>query len=254
MRKVLFLVLFFSVSVSTHLFASGTLTSRIDSANKYYKKSDYVSAIRVYEEILHGGTVSAALHYNLGNAYYRTGKPGYAILNYERGLRLNPSDEDLLHNLEIARARLLDKEDVLPQFFLYAWWESVQSALTLNGWTILTYIFYLALIISVAVLYLSSSFSVRKYFLYFSFATGILFLASGVNLAGKVYAGSNTKYAIIILPSVSVRSAPDEKGTESFIIHEGLKVKVEDNLEGWLRIRLRDGNTGWLKVSGAVMI
>lgn len=254
MNKILFLIFFFAVGASNNLFASDTFTARIDSANLYYKKSDFASAVRIYEELLREGTVSAVLHYNLGNAYYRTGKPGYAILNYERGLRLNPSDEDLLHNLEVARARLIDKEDVLPQFFLFAWWESVQSLLTLDGWTILTYIFYLALIISVVFLYLSSSFVLRKYFFYFSFLAGILFLISGINLAGKAYTGSNTKYAIVVSPSVSVRSSPDEKGTESFIIHEGLKVKVEDNLEGWLRIRLRDGNTGWLKEAGAVII
>lgn len=231
-----------------------TLTEKLISANGLYKKSDYSGAVLKYEEALKSGAVSASAYYNLGNAYYRTGKIGYAILNYERAAKLNPSDEDIQHNLAVARARITDKEDVLPQFFLFAWWAVLQSFFTLDGWAVTTFIFYLLLIISVMVLYLVKSLTVRRYFLYFSFFTGLMFFISGINLGARAYTGKTEKFAVIIKPSVSVRSAPDEKGTEAFIIHEGLKVKVEDELEGWFRIRLKDGNTGWLKEEAAAVI
>ena len=54
-------------------------------------------------------------------------------------------------------------------------------------------------------------------------------------------------YAIITTPSVVVRGAPDNSGTELFVIHEGLKVKVVEELGGWYNIRLSDGNEGWIK-------
>jgi SH3-like domain-containing protein len=49
-------------------------------------------------------------------------------------------------------------------------------------------------------------------------------------------------------PTVTVKSSPSEKGTNLFVIHEGLKVRVTDKLGDWLEVRLADGNKGWLMI------
>jgi SH3-like domain-containing protein len=56
----------------------------------------------------------------------------------------------------------------------------------------------------------------------------------------------NHTYAIVMQPTVTVKSSPSEKGTNLFVIHEGLKVKITDKLGDWLEVRLADGNKGWL--------
>ncbi|MEE9449119.1 MAG: hypothetical protein V3V72_03635, partial [Ignavibacteriaceae bacterium] len=51
---------------------------------------------------------------------------------------------------------------------------------------------------------------------------------------------------IIVIQSVTVKTSPDIKSTDTFIIHEGLKVKLENKLDDWVKIRLADGKMGWL--------
>jgi uncharacterized protein YgiM (DUF1202 family) len=56
--------------------------------------------------------------------------------------------------------------------------------------------------------------------------------------------------AIIMAPSVTVKSTPNEGGTDLFIIHEGRKVTIKDNtMKDWKEIQLEDGNAGWVPTS-----
>ena len=54
------------------------------------------------------------------------------------------------------------------------------------------------------------------------------------------------EYGIVMTPSVTVKGAPDDSGTELFVIHEGLKVRIIGSLGDWVNIRLEDGNEGWV--------
>ncbi|MDD4918062.1 MAG: tetratricopeptide repeat protein [candidate division Zixibacteria bacterium] len=72
-------------------------------ANARYEARDFAGAAGAYEDILKSGTASAQLYYNLGNAYFKQGDVGRAVLNYLRAQRLDPRDEDIRHNLEFAR-------------------------------------------------------------------------------------------------------------------------------------------------------
>ena len=62
------------------------------------------------------------------------------------------------------------------------------------------------------------------------------------------------EYAIVVQPSITVKSSPSETGTDIFVIHEGLKVQVKDSLGNWREIRLADGNQGWLPASSIEQI
>lgn len=55
------------------------------------------------------------------------------------------------------------------------------------------------------------------------------------------------KEAIVFAQTISVKSEPNEKGTDQFILHEGVKVEIFGEEENWLRIKIRDGNTGWIQ-------
>jgi len=56
----------------------------------------------------------------------------------------------------------------------------------------------------------------------------------------------NIKYGIVVNKVVLVKSAPDQSSKDEFQIHEGLKVKVEDKVDDWIKIRLDDGKIGWV--------
>lgn len=44
-----------------------------------------------------------------------------------------------------------------------------------------------------------------------------------------------------------MKSSPDEKGTDVFVLHRGVKVEITDELSDWVKIRLADGKVGWMK-------
>ena len=60
---------------------------------------------------------------------------------------------------------------------------------------------------------------------------------------------TNRKGAVIFSSTVTVKSSPDESGTDLFVIHEGLKVDIKEELSGWCNIKIADGSSGWVKQS-----
>lgn len=126
LKKFLLFLIFSSVMI----FAQPEVF--IQQGNRYYQKQDYNQAVQSYLKVLNEGYESAELYYNLGDAYYREGKLGYAILNYERALKLSPGDDDIRHNLALANSRTIDRLNTLPDFFLFQWWESFLALFTFS--------------------------------------------------------------------------------------------------------------------------
>lgn len=61
--------------------------------------------------------------------------------------------------------------------------------------------------------------------------------------------------AIVLSPSVTVRSTPSESGTGLFVLHEGHKIEIKDNsMREWKEIRLEDGKVGWIPASAIEVI
>lgn len=234
---------------SLNSFGNNSLVGDFTRANQLYTAAQYDSAVKLYETILDKGYESAELYYNLGNAYYKAGNIPKAILNYERARLLKPNDEEINFNLQLAQTMVVDKINVLPEFFLKRWWRSFSYWFSSNVWAIISLICFVIMLIGVAVYLFVATSVIKK----ISFYLSVLLLAvSQVSLSHslslkKERTAHNT--AIIMSPTVTVRSAPDENSTELFVIHEGTKVWIIDQVGDWLRIRIADGNNGWLKLS-----
>ena len=56
----------------------------------------------------------------------------------------------------------------------------------------------------------------------------------------------NEQPAIVFATETRVMSEPNTRGSEAFVLHEGTKVQVLDQLNDWKKIRLADGSTGWI--------
>ena len=241
-NKVLMILVLFAGS----LFAQSP-DELMKTGNQYFHDGNYEAAIQTYQKILSQGFESGALYYNLGNAYFKSGKLGWAIFNYEKGLKLEPNDEDLAYNLKIANARTFDKIQELPKLFIVAWWEGIITAFSVTGWSILVIMFYLVLIVSIAVYMLVR----RAFFQRIAFMSGSISLAvlllSLVFLFARVQREASTNYGILLSPTYTVKASPDSKSSDAFIIHEGIKFAVEDNVNDWVQIRLADGKVGWIQ-------
>ena len=87
--------------------AAGDFTEQMAKANESYEGGEYAQALEIYERLVEEGAVDPDLFYNLGNAYYKEGQPGRAVLYYKRALRLAPRDNDARTNLQLVSFRPL---------------------------------------------------------------------------------------------------------------------------------------------------
>jgi len=222
--------------------------------NEYFQKKQYDNAIESYRKLVNSGYEGTALYYNLGNAYYREGKIGYAILYYEKALKLSPGDEDIKHNLALANLKTIDKLESFPKFFLFEWWEGLLALFSASGWTIVTYIFYILLILSVAFYFYSRNHYQQKAVVISGLSGFILLVLSCTLLVIKFNKELNIKSGVVVENTVNVKLSPDAGSNDAFIIHEGLKVRLEDEVDNWIKIRLEDGKVGWIQESDAKII
>lgn len=219
-----------------------------------YIKNDFASAIQIYESLLQQGE-APEIYYNLGNCYYKTDDIARAILNYERALLLSPGNADIRANLEIARSKTIDKVTPVPEIFFITWIKSLVNSQSSDAWARTGIVSFLLLLVSLAIFFFTQHIKWKK----IGFSAAILFLI--VTVLSNLFASQQKSYltnrndAIILSPSVTVRSTPSESGTSLFVLHEGRKVEIKDNsMREWKEIRLEDGKVGWVPSSSIEVI
>ena len=229
------------------IISGQNLDTLMVKANNLFTQNNFQEAIDVYELILENGFESSELYYNLGNAYYKQNVIAKAILNYERALILNPNDQDIQYNLELTNRLVVDKIEILPTFFLKSWIVNVKNTFSSDNWALTSIITFILTLVFISLFLYSRSYTFKKFSFWLSFLfiiiTVISIIFSYQQKQGKL---SNDK-AIIISPTVTIKSAPDISGTDLFVIHEGTKVTLDDKISDWNEIRLSDGSVGWIK-------
>ncbi len=220
-----------------------------------YARGDWAGAGEAWNSILDMGLESADLYYNIGNACYRNDDLSHAILNYERAVRLDPSHSDARFNLEFARAGLQDKIESVPTFFLSLWMRSLCRVMPSNLWAVLGAGFFALALAAVLLFLLGDTVSVRKT----GFALGvvsILLCVLSVSMAASQKADYQKTDSAIVVKAVSpVRSSPSEESAKDlFILHEGTKLRLLDEVGEWRNIELSDGRQGWMRSSDLEVI
>lgn len=243
MRKLIFILSLIVVTFITNAQPENMLKE----ANQLYASNEFNKAQKIYETIVNQGFESAELYFNLGNACYKNQELTKAILYFEKASLLAPNDEEIQFNLELANQFVVDKIVPLPRPFFLKWGQSILNLFTANGWAFISIITFIIILGLAALFIFSTTLSIRK----ISFSAAIFFLA--ISLLSFVLAGkqksklTNRNHAIIFATTVTVKSSPSESGTDLFVIHEGLKVEIKEELGSWADIKLEDGNTGWVK-------
>ena len=246
MKKKLY-ILFVGLLMAGAAFGADSLQSVENEAARMYQEGNYAKAAELYEQILDGDVESAAVYYNLGNAYYKTGETAKAILNYERALLIHPGDRDAKYNLALAQRSTVDNIKVLPELFLVRWYNGLVTTFPADQWAYISVFLFLCFLAMAVVFFHATSVSMKK----MGFTVGIVVLlltGATVLFASKQYHRQTDRdMGIVMTPSVVVRGAPDNSGTELFVVHEGLKVQVIETLGEWYNVRLADGNEGWIQ-------
>lgn len=223
-------------------------------ANSAYAESDYTKAIELYSDILNMGLESSDLYYNLGNAYFKSDSLAKAIVNYHRALKLDPSNENLIHNLEVAEAQTLNRIESVPPFFLVEWVHGLKYRLSSNGWAIAAQISFFLMLAFIAFYLLSGNAAKRKFGFTLASIMAILFVISLVSSNSLRSEKVDSKGAIIIKSAISVKSSPDRNGKDLFILNEGASVEVRDSMNGYSEIVIASGNSGWVPTESVEII
>lgn len=237
------------------LQASVTTNFSKQAGDEAFAQNDFAGAIAIYEHIIDNQGVSAELFYNVGNSYFKMNEIAKAIINFERALLLNPSDKDIQFNLELAKGKTVDKVTPQPEIFLVTWYHAVTNSLSEKAWAIVGILLFLGAIALIALYLFAKSMIVRKV----SFITGGVFalLCLFANLFASHQKSEllDQSHAIIIQPSVTVKSTPNAGGTDLFIVHEGRKVMIkDDSMKSWKEIELEDGHVGWIPTDALEII
>lgn len=220
----------------------------MEEANAAYANKNYQRAIDTYEQILAEGLTSEVLHYNLGNAYFRTQQLGKAILHYEKALQLAPSDGDIQHNLEVAYALQTDEMEPLPAFFLSKWWRGLRGRLSANGWTVFGLLLLWISAGGLLLWLLGKERTQRKRGFLVGIITLVLCTLPFSLALSRKHFDEHSKEAVLLAHETQLHFAPDADSQVVLTVHEGLKVDLQDRISGWYKVRLPNGEIGWLPV------
>lgn len=246
------------IIISTFLLLSTHLLAQVEQtklqADQAYIEENYLQAVELYEQILTQEYVSAEVHYNLGNSYFKTGKIAQSVLNYERALKLAPNDEDIQFNLKLVNLSVKDKVEVIPQLFFVRWWNQLLHVFHTDGWAWNAVVALILALVGFLIFRFSSDEGIKR-LTFYTALIAFLWTVFSVYAAQKGYNEFvNDKRAVVFASTINAKSAPDKKGKDLFVIHEGLVVEVSDYLNGWARIKLTNGNVGWVPSEAVVGI
>lgn len=218
-----------------------------DSAQKAYEKLQYKTAAAYYEKILAGGESSAILHYNLGNAYYKSNELGKAIYNYELAKKLSPGDEDIKTNLKIANSKTLDKIESKENFLAGAIKSGLYSTFSTTDWAWLSIFVIAFTLLCIIGFIVAQKLFFKRVFFWLGLLSAIKFvIVLAIGFAALHNLNKKTQ-AIVLSQTVQVLNAPNESGKSKFTLHEGTKLTVLSTNEEWTSIQLANGNEGWIK-------
>lgn len=213
----------------------------VAATNSLYESGRYLEAALVYEQIIDQGYESGALYYNLGNAYFKQGDLGRAILSYRRAERLYPRDADIRANLKIARDQRIDVFDKGASA------AGPVSRLTLDELAQITLVVWVVLALLAVVLLFAKRRTVRRGAAYATVVVGLALLLSAVAMGERWYSESSDHELVVVAEIVDVVSGPGTTYDQEFTLHGGAEARLLEQRGSWTRLSLPGSDLqGWV--------
>mgnify|MGYP002859345208 CR=1 FL=1 len=218
-------------------------------AGEAFAAGQWQNALNYYQTIEGENLESADLYYNIGNCCFKLDDLAHAILYYERALKIDPSHDDAANNLDIARQMTLDRIDAVPDFILVSWFRSLRQGLSADAWAWIALALAAVTGILLLIFRLSASGSRQKLAFILACVFAVLTLTSFLFSLQQKHAVTRQDSAIVTTPVCSVKSSPAEGGKTVFVLHEGTKFRILDNVGDFAKIEIADGRQGWAMTS-----
>jgi tetratricopeptide (TPR) repeat protein len=225
---------------------AGNGSDQFDAANKLYAEGKYAAAAAAYEKMTESGSVSAAVFFNLGNAWFKAGQLGRAICAFRRAEELAPRDPDVRANLRFARNQGVGAPAIPGNS-----WTRWVTRLTLNEWSVLAAV----LVASFFIVLTSRQIwpSLRKS------TGGVVWTLAAAAVCGTVCLGLaldaryGTQSSVVVVPEAVVRLSPLEESQSVFTAHDGAELRVIDKKDGWLEVADAANHSGWVQQQSVEM-
>lgn len=236
MTKISRILIVLLLSLSPFMLQAGDVESRFESGNAAYSVGEYDKAIEIYKEIIGREGSGSGLLYNLANSYAQKGQIGLAILNYERALKLSPSDPDILGNLAKVRkdkGLFANEPGVVTRIF---------SSLSTDGWSTVGFgcLLFVAILLFIRLRYKSST----RTFTLSTVGVIVLFMLS---VFGTYYGYRNYNPLVVVASDIKLQVSPFEGATSTGTVVEGrLLFPVKQHGE-YTYVTDRSGRKGWIK-------
>lgn len=228
---------------------AGNVDELFKTANGQYSKGDYNAAINTYKQALGNDNESATLYFNLANAYYKTDSIAKAILYYEKAKKLNPADESVEINLQLANKKTRDRFENISEFSLLSFLSSFTGILSVDAWAVSAIIFLILALVAFLVYFTSGSIARKKIFFRIMFTTLCISFLLFLGAELRYHTETRQVFAIVMPESADAESSPDDQGKRLYILHAGTKIKLLNKLDDWAEIRLPDNNVAWIKIT-----
>ena len=235
------------VAAMGNILAQNIGDTWFEQANAAYNAGSYDTAVVMYQKIIDADMESVPVYYNMGNAYYKLHNYPMAIYNYEKALKLDPSNDDVQTNLAIANLAIVDKIEPMPQPFYVRWWQSARARLSGDQWAWCSIACFALLLVALFMFLRSRRIGVRKLGFFGGIVFLVVFAVSVVFAAQLKQAAVNHDQAIVMAPTATVKSTPNENSVDLFVLHEGSKVTILETSNGWNKVRIANGSLGWLE-------
>jgi tetratricopeptide (TPR) repeat protein len=216
------------------------VSTAFDEANKLYEERKFTEAAAGYEKMLQQGRASPALYFNLGNARFKAGQVGRAILNYRLAERLAPRDPDIRANLKFSRNSVVD--GATPG---QSWWQRWTSHLTIDEWTILT---SGALWLWLGLLTLGRwRPALRKSLGGYTATAGVGAALLALCLGLASHNRFSVETVIVAAPETVVHYGPWNNSQNYFTVRDGMELTLLDSKDEWVQVSDSAKRIGWLR-------
>ncbi|MFH1574309.1 MAG: tetratricopeptide repeat protein [Acidobacteriota bacterium] len=226
--------------------AAQSLRSMYEQGNSLYQQGDFAAAERVYRGLLERGVDAGAVYYNLGNACFKQARLGEAIYYWERAREKLPGDPDIESNLELARLLIGDRMDVPEDPLPIRWISALVHRLSVSQESRVVLILFVLCNALLSLYQLAARRRTALVAAAGTIALGSLLVLFSASLAWKVYEKQHRRQGIVVEQAVEMRSGPGGDYITVTTIHEGIRVRIRGDAEGWYQVSLPNGWTGWL--------
>lgn len=228
------------------MLSASVNSDAISQANNAYTQNKFNEAIELYKKVIANGFESSELYYNLGNAYFKTKDYASAILYYEKAKKLDPSNEKIQFNIQVANARIIDKIEELPLPFYKKWLNEFRLWFSIDTWAIISVVTLFLFFLLISAYLLANVISIRKVTFWASAVFLLFAMLSGINAYSQYHSIKQSSEGIIFEPTVNVKSSPENNSQDIFVIHEGTKVQITDKVGTWIEVKIANGSDGWV--------